>query len=83
MQQMQQFTDKDFADDILTGVKHMSERYMMAILESQDPGLRQTFIDFHNKNLNDTYRIFQIVNQNGWYKVPRILDEQVVQQTNI
>lgn len=84
MPHMQQFTDKDIADDILTGVKHMSEGYMMAILESQDPNLRQTFKDFHDQYLNDHYRIFQIMNQNGWYKVPRILDEeQFTQQTNI
>ncbi|MDO9533828.1 MAG: spore coat protein [Bacillota bacterium] len=75
MQQMQQFTDKDFAGDVLTGVKHMAECYMTAVLESQDQNLRQTFMDFHDQCLNDHYRIFQIMKQNGWYKVPMILDE--------
>ncbi|MGI6328599.1 MAG: spore coat protein [Dethiobacteria bacterium] len=80
MPYMQQFTDKDIAGDVLTGVKHMAEGYMMAILEAQDQNLRQTFKDFHDQHLNDHYRIFQIMYQNGWYKVPRILDEQEMQQ---
>ena len=79
MQQMQQFTDKDIAGDVLTGAKHMAECYMTAVLESQDQNLRQTFMDFHDQYLNDHYRIFQIMKQNGWYKVPMILDESMPQ----
>ena len=60
----QQLTDKDIANDILTGVKYMSQGYMHAILESQDQTLRQTFKDFHDQCLNDQYSIFQVMNQN-------------------
>ncbi len=73
--QHQQLSDKDIAGDILTGVKFMSQGYMHAILESQDQNLRQMFKTFHDQCLNDQYRVFQAMNQNGWYKVPMILDE--------
>lgn len=71
----QQFTDKDIAGDVLTGVKHITQGYMTAVMESQDQNLRQTFKDFHDQCLNDQYQVFQIMNKNGWYKVPMILDE--------
>ncbi|NMB35068.1 MAG: spore coat protein [Firmicutes bacterium] len=72
----QQLTDKEIAGDVLTGTKHLSQGYMHAILESQNPNLHQTFIDFHDQHLNDHWQIFQIMQQNGWYKVPMILDEE-------
>lgn len=83
MPQMQQLTDKDIAGDVLTCTKHMAHGYMTAILEAQNQNLRQTFKDFHDQYLNDHYRIFQIMHQNGWYKVPMILDEQGIQQPRI
>ena len=73
--QYQQLTDKDIASDILTGIKYMSQGYMHAIMEAQDQNLRQTFKDYHDQCLNDQYRLFQLMQQNGWYKVPMILDE--------
>lgn len=73
--QQQQFTDKDIAGDVLTGVKHMAQGYMYAVLESQDQNLRQTFMDFHNQCLTDQDQMFRLMNKNGWYKVPMILDE--------
>ncbi|RJX23904.1 MAG: spore coat protein [Dethiobacter sp.] len=79
MQQIQQLTDKDIAGDVLTGVKYMAQGYMMAVMESNDQNLRQTFKDFHDQCLNDQYRIFQVMNQHGWYKVPMILDEAQAQ----
>ena len=45
----QQLTDKDIAGDVLTGVKHMAQGYMLALLESQNQTLRQTFKDFHDQ----------------------------------
>lgn len=73
--QDQQFTDKDIAGDVLTGVKHLAQGYMTAVLESQDQSLRQTFKNFHDQCLNDQNQVFQIMHRNGWYKVPMILDE--------
>ncbi|MEW5920703.1 MAG: spore coat protein [Bacillota bacterium] len=77
--QAQQFTDKDIAGDVLTGVKHMAQGYMTAVMESQDQNLRQTFKDFHDQCMNDQYQIFQLMSKNGWYKVPKILDEAQTQ----
>lgn len=71
----QQLTDKDIAGDVLTGIKHMAQGYMYAILESQNQILHQTFKDFHDQYLNDHWQVFQVMEQNGWYKVPMILDE--------
>ena len=73
--QEHQLTEKDIAGDVLTGTKHMAQCYMTAVMESQDQNLRQTFKDFHDQCLNDQERIFQIMQKNGWYKVPMILDE--------
>ena len=75
MPQFQQLTDKDIAGDVLTGTKHMAQGYMMAIIEANDQNLRQTFKDFHDQCLDDQYRVFQVMSQRGWYKVPMILDE--------
>ncbi len=72
----QQLTDKDIAGDVLTGIKHLAQGYMLAILESQNQNLRQTFKDFHDQNLNDHWQVFQIMQQNGWYNVPMVLDEE-------
>lgn len=74
-QQQLQLTEKDIVGDILTGTKYMAQGYMVAILESQDQNLRQTFKEFHDQYVNDHERIFQIMQKNGWYKVPMILDE--------
>lgn len=71
----QQLTDKDIAGDVLTGTKHMAQGYMHAILESQNQTLHQTFKDFHDQHLADHWQVFQIMEQNGWYKVPMVLDE--------
>ena len=76
MPQFQQLTDKDIAGDILTGIKHMAHGYMLAVVESNDQNLRQTFKDFHDQYLDDQYRVFQIMNQRGWYKVPMIDESQ-------
>jgi len=75
----QQLTDKDITGDVLNSVKHMAHGYMMAVIESSDQTLRQTFKEFHDQCLNDQYRIFQLMNQHGWYKVPMILDEAQTQ----
>jgi len=74
-QQAGQLTDKDIAGDILTGIKHMAQGYMTAIMESQDQTLRQSFKDFHDQCLSDQEKVFQIMQENGWYKVPMLLDE--------
>ncbi len=75
-----QLTDKDIAGDVLTGAKQMAHGYMMAILESQDQNLRQTFTDFHDQCLRDHQDIFEVMNKKGWYKVPMILDEMQPQR---
>ncbi|MGI5875219.1 MAG: spore coat protein [Dethiobacteria bacterium] len=75
MPQMQQFSDKDIASDILSGSKLLSQGYMTAILESQDQNLRQTFQNYHDQCINEHHQIFQMMQKNGWYKVPMILDE--------
>lgn len=77
--QENQFADKDIAGDVLTGVKHLAQGYMTAVLESQDQNLRQTFKNFHDQCMSDQYQVFQIMHRNGWYKVPMILDETQTQ----
>ena len=72
----QQLTDQDIAGDVLTGIKFLAQGYMHATMESQNQNLHQTFKDFHDQHLDDHWQVFQFMKQNGWYKVPMILDEE-------
>lgn len=75
MQHTQQLNDKDIAADVLTGVKTIAQGYMVGVLESRDQRLKETFKDYHDQCLDDHERIFNVMYNNGWYKVPMILDE--------
>lgn len=65
-----QFADKEIAGDILCSIKASCMGYMHGVLESQDPSIRQTFMDFQNQCLLDQEKIFRYMQDKGWYKVP-------------
>ena len=66
----QQLTDKDIAGDILSSIKLSCSSYLNAVLESQDPSIRQTFKEYQNQCLDQQDKIFRYMQDQGWYKVP-------------
>lgn len=69
-------TDKEIAEDILTGKKYLSNYYYApAVLETSDPSLRNTFQQVHNDAQSEAKRIFDYLSERGYYK-PKPADVQ-------
>lgn len=66
---MPQLSDKDIMGDLLSGIKHISEGYHTAILESSDNNLRQTFKSMHDDQINQAKILFDAMYARGWYSV--------------
>lgn len=66
----QQLTEKDIAGDILSSIKSSAGGYLHAVMEAQDPTIRQTFFDYQNQCLASQDKIFRYMQDQGWYKVP-------------
>lgn len=66
---MPQLSEKDIMGDLLSGIKHISEGYHTAILESSDNNLRQTFKSLHDDQINQAKILFDAMYGKGWYKV--------------
>ena len=67
---VQQLTEKEIAGDILSGFKLNAAGYLQAVLEAQDPSIRQAFVDYQNQCLASQEKIFRYMQDQGWYKVP-------------
>ena len=67
---MPQLTDKDMAGDVLSSIKLNCNSYLYATLESQDPSIRRTFMEYQTQCLNSQEKIFRYMQDQGWYKVP-------------
>ncbi|NLA10835.1 MAG: spore coat protein [Firmicutes bacterium] len=65
-----QLGEKEIAGDILSGFKLNAAGYLQAIMEAQDPEIRQTFIDYQCQCLDSQEKIFRYMQEQGWYKVP-------------
>ncbi|PKM79006.1 MAG: hypothetical protein CVU88_08060 [Firmicutes bacterium HGW-Firmicutes-13] len=72
---MQYITEKEMAGDLLSSLKLSATGYAHSVMESADPQLRNTFKDYLNQSFSAQERIFNYMQQNGMYKVPRIMDE--------
>lgn len=66
----QQLTEKEIAGDILSSIKFNAGGYLHAVMEAQDPSIRQTFFDYQNQCLTSQDKIFRYMQDQGWYKVP-------------
>jgi len=71
---MPNLTDKDIADDILDNLKASTQGYTMGVLEAADQNIRQTFVEFQQGCQNSHWKLFNMMNERGWYQVPRIND---------
>ncbi len=63
-------SEKEMASDVLSSVKYTASNYMHAIMEAQDPALRQIFREYHDQLLDDQEQMFRFMHQQGWYQVP-------------
>lgn len=71
-------TDKEIAEDILTGQKYMLNYYYApAILEASANDLRSTFQHVHNNKQSEAKQVFDYLNSKGWYRV-RQADNQTM-----
>lgn len=76
----QRLTDKEIAEDILSGQKYMSNYYYApAVLEANDPQLRSTFQQIYNEAQQEAKEVFDYLNQKGWYR-PRPADSQAINE---
>ncbi|NMD43305.1 MAG: spore coat protein [Firmicutes bacterium] len=66
----QQLGEKEIAGDILSGFKLNASGYLHAVMEAQDPSIRQTFQDYQCQCLDSQDKIFRFMQEQGWYKVP-------------
>ncbi len=74
----QRLTDREIAEDLLTGQKYMLNYYYApAILESSANDVRSTFQHVHNSKQHDAKQIFDYLNSKGWYHV-READNQAI-----
>lgn len=69
MQMPAGLSDKDMVGDLLSTVKQMSSGYHMALLESVNQELRNTFSSLHDDQVTQARRLFDVMHQRGWYKV--------------
>ncbi len=69
-------SDKEIAEDILTGKKYISNYYYApAVLESMNSELRSTFQQINNNTQSQAKEVFDYLNSKGWYK-PRQADAE-------
>jgi len=76
-----EMNDRDFVNDMLSFEKYLSVGYNVALNEAQNPKLHQ-----HVQNiLNDVHRsqfdLFNLMFQNGWYKM-KAVDQQEISQAH-
>jgi hypothetical protein len=65
-----EFSDREIAQDILTGEKHLSNYYYApAVLEAADPSLRATFQEVQSDVQMGAKKLFDYMNARGWYEV--------------
>ena len=62
--------DKDMAGDALSSIKYTASNYMNAVMEAQDPALRQIFREYHDQVLDEQEQMFRFMYQQDWYQVP-------------
>jgi len=65
-----QFSDREIAEDILTGHKYLANYYYApAILESQNPELRSVLQQVYGDTQSEARQVFDYLNSKGWYPV--------------
>jgi len=72
--------DRDIAQDALTMHKHLADLANMGCIESASQAGLQTFQQIHRTELDHARRVYQLMNQRGWYN-PQPAQPQAGAQT--
>lgn len=72
--------DRDFVNELLTTEKYMTSAYSTALNELSHESLYQAVQPLFNEAQNTQRRLYQVMFQNGWYKV-EAEDAQKIQQS--
>lgn len=65
------------AADCLNAEKFACTEYAVSAMESANPSLRNTFISIQSQELNNHRRIWEYMNQRGWYQVEAAPNQMV------
>lgn len=60
--------EKTMVNDVLSNVKASLTAYQIAISESENTGLRQTFQTIRNNDESFQYELFKVAETKGYYK---------------
>ncbi|WP_026584718.1 spore coat protein [Bacillus sp. J33] len=78
--QTPQMNDRDFANDLLTMEKHMTNAYSVAMNEASHQNLYQDMLTVFNETQNQQRELYNLMFKKGWYKV-EAADQQKLQQS--
>ncbi|GIO22906.1 spore coat protein [Oceanobacillus sp. J11TS1] len=74
------FQDKDIVNDYLNGLGASLKGYAGYITESNNPQLRQKFIELRDRDEARQLKVYQYALQNGYYKPAKAASPQEIQQ---
>lgn len=75
-----EMNDRDRINDILSTEKYLSTAYGIGLNEMQNPQLHQAIQQILNDVHTSQFQLFELMFQNGWYKM-KVADAQEVAQT--
>ncbi|WP_077735536.1 spore coat protein [Bacillus sonorensis] len=71
--------DRDFVNELLTTEKYMTASYSTALNELSHESLYQVIQPLFNEAQNSQRRLYQLMFQNGWYKVEPEEQQKIAQ----
>jgi spore coat protein CotF len=75
-----QMNDRDFANDLLSTEKYMTNAYSVAMNEASHQSLYQDMLTVFNETQNQQRELYNLMFKKGWYKV-EAADQQKLQQS--
>lgn len=72
--------DKDIVNDYLNGLNASLKSYAEHITGSNNPQLRQTFVQLRNSDETRQLKVYQYALQQGYYKPAQAANPQEIQQ---
>ncbi|RAV19900.1 spore coat protein [Paenibacillus contaminans] len=76
-----EMNDRDYINDILTQEKYLTSGYNTGLNEMQNPQLHQTIQQILNDVHQSQTQLFNLMFQNGWYKM-KAADAQEITQAH-
>lgn len=74
------FRDKEMVNDYLNGLNASLKGYAGYISESNNPALRQKFVELRNRDEARQLKVYQYALQHGYYQPGQTATPQEVQQ---